>query len=220
MKQQPFTLVAKKTLAIGVTLIPLTLIVVLFFYFDRFIWNLKILVEGSGIWGPLIFIGVKAITYTAAPISGESVKILGGTFFGFWQGLLYVSIGDLLGGSINFWLARLLGERILKKLINAERLSRLSVFTAKLGTWRNLLFARIVFSAMYDFLSYAAGFSKIPFWQYLVLSFIGGLFSSLFWVAFGANFNNGWAMLIVVGTMGVFSFILWRFRKKMGVFKD
>ena len=44
-----------------------------------------------------------------------------------------------------------------------------------LGGWRELLFLRLTFPAIYNLLSYAAGSTRLPFRQYLAVTAFGGI---------------------------------------------
>jgi uncharacterized membrane protein YdjX (TVP38/TMEM64 family) len=58
--------------------------------------KIRVLVAGSGLWAPVVFMALKASTYVIAPLSGTPMKLAGGALFGVWEGLLYTTIGDLL----------------------------------------------------------------------------------------------------------------------------
>ena len=56
-----------------------------------------------------------------------------------------------------------------------------------LGGWRELLFLRITFPAIYNLLSYAAGSTRLPFRQYLAVTAFGGIIHTSILVTLGAS---------------------------------
>ncbi len=208
----------KKILPYGLTLIPLITIVIVAIKFESIITSSQKIISEAGIFGPIIFIILKASTYVLAPITGESIKVLAGMMFGFWEGIIFTSIGDLIGGSINFWIARAFGLRALAKFISLKSIVKIKRFTRHISNWRILLFYRVFLSAVYDFISYAAGFSKISYIHYVIVSLIGGLASTTLWVAFGSTLRENRNVALIILIIIIMLFILvWRFRN---VFKE
>lgn len=70
------------------------------------------------------------------------------------------------------------------------RLNR--VIDRGLGGWRELLFLRVTFPAIYNLLSYAAGSTRLPFRQYLAVTAFGGIIHTSILVTLGASVAVGW----------------------------
>ncbi len=136
-------------------------------------------IEGAGIWAPLVYVGLKAATYVVAPLSGTPVKLAGGALFGFWEGAALALLGDMIGASLNFWIARLFRDRGISKMIGAKAIKQIDDLTEHVGGWRALLAARLLLSSLYDFISYAAGLSSIPYKQFFWVSLLAGIPSTL-----------------------------------------
>lgn len=136
-------------------------------------------IEGAGVWAPLVYIGLKAATYVVAPLSGTPVKLAGGALFGFWEGAGLALIGDMLGASLNFWIARLFRNRGIGRLAGRKAIKQIDDLTVHVGGWRALLAARLLLSSLYDFISYAAGLSSIPYKQFFWVSLLAGVPSTL-----------------------------------------
>ena len=75
------------------------------------------MVAGAGIWGPTVFVGIKALTFTFAPLSAGPIQFASGLLFGVIPGTIYSVLGELIGGTINVMIARLLGRRIVKRFV-------------------------------------------------------------------------------------------------------
>ncbi len=137
------------------------------------------LIEGAGAWAPVVYIGLKAATYVIAPLSGTPVTLAGGALFGFLEGAGYVLIGDMIGASLNFWIARLFRAKAIVKLAGKKALKQIDETTRHVGGWRALLAARLLLASLYDFISYAAGLSNLPFKQFFWVSLLAGIPSTL-----------------------------------------
>jgi len=155
-------------------------------------------IEGAGAWAPLVYVALKASTYVVAPLSGTPVKLAGGALFGFWEGAALGLIGDMLGASMNFWIARLFRDRAISKLSGRKAIKQIDELTEHVGGWRALLAARIFLSSLYDFISYAAGLSKLPFKQFFLVSFFAGIPSTLMasWLGNAAVTNTSFLYIL------------------------
>lgn len=157
-------------------------------------------VAQAGPWAPMLFVVLKAVTYIVAPISGSPLTFAAGPLFGVWEGTLYSLAGDTLGGSVNFWISRLVRRPVVERLVGENNMRRAARFNDRLGDWRNLLFVRIVFAGFYDVLSYATGLTAIPYRQYLMVSVIGGVPATMLFVALAANLAaDRWMNALIIG---------------------
>ncbi len=145
------------------------------------------LVTRAGPAAPLAYILLKAITTVLAPLSGTPLRVTSGALFGLWQGVLYTLIADVLGGSISFWISRLYGRRFLRWFIGSRAVTSLDDLSQHTGGWRALLFVRLVIPAIYNYVSYAAGLTNLPFRQYAAVTALGGVIPTSFVVAIGAG---------------------------------
>lgn len=175
-------------------------------------------IENAGVWAPLVYVGLKASTYVIAPLSGTPVKLAGGALFGFWEGAALGLTGDLLGGSLNFWIARLFRDKAITRLSGRKAIKQIDDLTEHVGGWRALVAARLFLSSLYDFISYAAGLSKLPFKQFFLVSFFAGIPSTLMasWIGNAAVTNKNFLyVLFIVGAIGLVALLfLQRFQKK------
>ena len=172
-------------------------------------------IEQAGPWGPLAYIGLKIVTNVVAPLSSGPVQLSSGVLFGLWPGVLYSLLGEVIGGTINFLLARRFGRPIVQRFVGQGGLQRIDEFTAQLGGWRALLYGRLFLFSFYDFISYAAGFTRaITLRQYVLVSLTGGFVPSFLNVAVGVMLiDNREAVFWVYGGVALLSLLLrflWR----------
>ena len=193
----------------GLTLAGLGLLE-LFGGLDRFVR----IVKDAGPWAPLMFILLKTLSYVIAPLSGAPLKITAGALFGFWPGFLYALIGDTLGGTLNYWVARGLGRPAIAKLTGSKNLNEVEVLRKRVGNTRALIFSRIVLSPIYDFISYAAGLMKVPFPIFVVVTSVGGIIPIALSVGLGALYEKNPILLVITyATLAILvwlSLLLWK----------
>jgi len=188
--------------------------------------QIQTFIEEAGPLGPLAYIGLKAATYIFAPLTSGPIQVVAGAIFGnVWLGVLYTLIGEVLGGSVSFWLARRYGRPVVRRLVGAQGMRRVDEFyETRMGGWRSLAVARIVLFSFWDFLSYAAGLAPVrfvlfSFWDflsyaaglapvrfisYVLVSAIMGFFPTFFFVALGNSvIVDGASLIVIYGLVAV-----------------
>ncbi|MCY3780827.1 MAG: VTT domain-containing protein [Chloroflexi bacterium] len=173
--------------------------------------ELQLMIADAGFWGPLVFVSIKALTFTFAPLSAGPIQFASGILFGVIPGTLYSVLGEVIGGAINVLIARLLGRRIVRRFVGAEALQRIDRFYERyLDDWKSLLAARLLLFSVYDFISYAVGFGHIRLSVYIAVSFIGGLIPTYIFVLVGSQAAQSQDVLLLfyVGAALVFAVYL------------
>jgi uncharacterized membrane protein YdjX (TVP38/TMEM64 family) len=155
-------------------------------------------VEQAGPLAPLLYIGVRAATFIAAPLSSGPIQFAAGILFGLVPGTLYSLMGEVLGGSANFWIARLLGRPVVQRLVGEGGMARIERFYHQAGEVWTLVYARLFFFAFYDFISYAAGLTPVKYGQYLVVTALVGIVPTFAAVAIGTTLTGENSQLIVL----------------------
>lgn len=149
------------------------------------------LVEQAGPAAPLVYILLRVASFVIAPLSTGPIQFAAGVLFGLWPGVVYSLIGEVIGGSANFWIARLLGRPVVARLAGKGGMARIEKFYRQAGEAWTLVYARLFLFAIYDFISYAAGFTPIKYRQYLIITAVGGFFPTFIAVAVGATLTSG-----------------------------
>ncbi len=182
--------------------------------------NLQQVIRDAGPLAPLVYIAIKALTYIFAPLTSGPIQVVAGTLFdSLWLGVLYTLIGEVLGGSISFWIARKLGRPIVVRLVGQKNMRQVDDFYEnQLGGWRSLAVARLVLFSVWDFLSYAAGLAKtVSFRAYFLVSTILGFIPTLFFVWIGNTaVENTSALIWVYVLVGGLILLPMIFRKQVG----
>lgn len=134
--------------------------------------SIRNIVLSFGWWGPVVYI----VMYSIRPLllfPAIVLTLAGGLAFGPWWGTFYVVVGGVMGASLCFVIARLLGSKKLQKYMG--KYSQLQLFENQLEVngFRTMLIMRLVPIFPYDPVSYLAGLSKIRFQDYVLATTIG-----------------------------------------------
>lgn len=161
-------------------------------------------IEDAGPLAPLAFILAKILTYVFAPLSSGPIQLSAGILFGLWPGTFYTLIGEVIGGSISFLIARRFGRPIVRRLVGEDGLRKVDSFYETVGEWRSLLYARLFLFSIYDFISYAAGFTPLKFRSYVLVSIFVGFIPTFAAVALGTTLTEErGGLLLVYALVGI-----------------
>jgi uncharacterized membrane protein YdjX (TVP38/TMEM64 family) len=207
-----------RTLIFGIGSFVIVTLVMLFFIEWIGVESIQVFIEEAGPLAPLAYIGLKIATYVFAPLSSGPVQLSSGILFGLWGGTLYTLIGEVLGGTISFLIARHLGRPVVRRFVGDDGMARVDNFVNQLGSGRALIYARLFLFAIYDFISYAAGFSKtITLRQYVLVSTVIGVIPTFLFVGAGASLAGNRVVLVFIyfciGMLSALPFLLNRRRK-------
>lgn len=120
-------------------------------------------------WLAYIFILVVAIM---SPVPDTPIVLAGGYIFGPIVGTFLTILGQILGATIDFYLARILGRGFVTKKF-PQSTNLLNTYSQELG-WQTIFLMRLTPTLSFDLLSYASGLSSISFKRY-ILATIGGM---------------------------------------------
>ena len=162
----------------------------------------------DGIKGPLLCVAAQFVQVVIFVIPGEITQFAAGYVFGVWRGLLYSSVGILLGSAFNFYFARLVGRPALETIVNPSTVARIDLQFAKAKTKTAIFFLFLLPGAPKDALCYAAGFSHMRVLEFLVISGFGrlpALFASL--LVGSRLYSGNLIFLITIGLLATLSFL-------------
>ena len=140
--------------------------------------HIRATIASAGPLAPLIYIFIKILTFVVAPLSAGPLQLSSGILFGLFPGAIYTLIGETIGGSINFWLARRFGRPVVEHLVGRDDMPRVDKFVSEIVDGKTLIYARLFLFSIYDFISYAVGFSTLSYRSYLIISLIVGFVPS------------------------------------------
>jgi uncharacterized membrane protein YdjX (TVP38/TMEM64 family) len=162
-----------------------------------------------GSFGSVVLIFFQMLQTIIAPIPGEVIQVAGGYVYGVTFGVIYTTIGLLLGAIIAFYFTRLIGTPFIEKLLN-RRNSQWMVDIMDSKKFSAILFIVFLVPGLpKDFLIYVAGLTPINplrFFGILLISRFPWLLAS---VSIGSNLHYGnYISTIIVSLIAIVSFIL------------
>src|SRR3990167_2444677 len=138
----------------------------------------KLFIDSIGFWGYLIIIGYVVISHVFAPISGTPGVALAITIYGLSVGMWLLYYASLISCVINFCISRRYGRNLVRKFVGAEAMKEVDSFTS-VGGEQVLFISRLLGFSFFDFISYAAGLTKISFKSYFAITAISSLITNL-----------------------------------------
>ena len=121
-----------------------------------------------------LFILVVIVEVVIAPIPGGAIGYLGAARFGFWQAWPLLYLGNVIGTTLVFWLARRYGGPLFEAYVSPRARER---YDYKLQQRPFLLWLAYAVPVLpVDVLSILAGLSRIPAPRFFLTAYTGYLF--------------------------------------------
>jgi uncharacterized membrane protein YdjX (TVP38/TMEM64 family) len=161
-----------------------------------------------GLWGYLIIIFYVVLSHVFAPISGTPAIAFGVMIYGINVGMTLVYLASVISCVINFYISRRFGRDIIKNFVGSRAIKEIDRFAAVEGT--NVLWiCRLIGFSFFDFISYAAGLTKIKFKEYFYITAVGNLISNIaIQIIFArVNFNSEKGLFLWFGSLAVAAII-------------
>ncbi|MEM4260757.1 MAG: TVP38/TMEM64 family protein [Candidatus Woesearchaeota archaeon] len=116
-------------------------------------------------FGPVIIILLIVLEVLIAPLPGFVITLSSGYIYGFYLGTIYTWVGNVLGASLAFWLARMYGRPFIERNINFSKVKKYDVFFEHKKKYLWLLYVIPFFPI--DIISFASGFSNLEYKYFL-----------------------------------------------------
>ena len=173
--------------------------------------KIKEKINNFGVIAPLVYIGFYIVA-TVFFLPGLPVTMLSGLAFGPVWGVVYASIGAIIGVSCAFLIARYVARCIVEGWVKGNaQFRRIDEGVQRQG-WRMLMVTRLVPLFPFNLQNYAYGLTKIRFATYFFVSWICMLPGTAAYVQLGAAVNVGEGnikkTLIYLAGAGVFIVIV------------
>lgn len=178
-------------------------------------------VESWGVFAPLLYILLQITQTVAAPIPGQLVGSVGGFLFGPW-GILWTTIGSLIGCWIVFKLARRFGRPLLEKIFKKSVVAKFD-FILEAKSAALILFAIFLLPGFPDdVVCYIAGLTSVPIPKLMLLVALGRLPTIVMTNFIGAGISDNLGLVAVVSVIGILilGFFVWKREWIMRVLKS
>lgn len=175
--------------------------------------DLRTLILSFGNYSFLAYIAIQIVQIIFFFIPGEFVQIAGGYIFGALNGYLLSFVGILIGSTLSFLLARVLGKRFVEKIVFSEdkwMFKKIEEMRKNPGSFKKLIFIMYLIPGIpKDILGYICGITDITLKNFVVISMLGrtpALFISCF---FGDNISSqNIVMLVIIGLLCAVIFVI------------
>ncbi len=128
------------------------------------------IIQAQGVGGMLVYVVYVSLSVIFSPLNSLLVKPVALFAYGFWISVFLAFIGSVIGGTSNYYLAKIFGRPLIRKLAGAGVLKKVDEFTDIVG-WKAFLLLRIVGVNYFDYVSYAAGLTKMGFTQFALITY-------------------------------------------------
>lgn len=135
---------------------------------------IKELISKAGILGPLIFSFLYVGAMIIAPLPGFPLLITAFAVFGIYQTILLNYTLCLIAGSINFYISRHWGRQTIQRLVGKRGLDKVDEHVNEFST-EMLILTRLFDGFLFEWISYAAGLTKISFHRFFIITAIGSI---------------------------------------------
>lgn len=144
------------------------------------------LLARTGPWGPLVVIGLQLLQAILSPLPSWPVTVAAGALYGPVWGTLLSLVGGMLGATVNFYLARRLGQGLVRRTLGERWVER----AGHLGPLHFLvlsLFGRLIPIASFDMVAYLAGIGRISLPLFLGVALVGQAPAFFAYAYFGSD---------------------------------
>lgn len=176
--------------------------------------DFKAFVVRIGPLGYLVIIIYTVFAHIFAPLTGTPGMLLGITTYGIGTGLVLLYTAGLISSTINFYISRKYGRKLVTRFVGAKAMQEVDEFT-KLEGRKFFILGRLFGFTMFDFISYAGGLTNISFRDYFVITASVALFVDIiiYLIFKDLDFQSGRGITIWLGSItasGIISLFLIR----------
>lgn len=165
-------------------------------------------IDSFGIWGFFIMLLIQVAQIIVALIPGELVEFVAGTIYGWFWGLLFCSLGILIGQAIIFKSVKFFGRDFVTAVAGSKTMNKFSFLqdSKKLRVIVFLLF--FIPGTPKDLITYIAPLTKIRMSEFLLITLIARIPSVVSSTYAGDAFANQDFKTLVLVYVGIALFSL------------
>ena len=192
-KQKKIAILKMIVLITIVVVVPLVMFLTHREFFAQFksIDDVENFIDGYGRESALVYLAFQVFQVVISIIPGEVFQIAAGYLFGPFKGIILAIIGCLIGQTIAFFVARILGQGFVRLFMSEEQFK---TYHERLNSNRAYTLCFILYlipGIPKDILCYVSGASEIRFLPFLTISMIGRLPGLIGSIAMGTLVDSG-----------------------------
>lgn len=162
----------------------------------------KAFVASYGIYAAIVSFLLMVLQSIVAPLPAFLITFANANLFGWWKGAILSWSSAMVGASLCFCIARILGRDVVEKLTSKSGLKNIDNFFEKHGKM-SILIARLLPFISFDIVSYAAGLTSMSFLSFFIATGIGQLPATIVYSIVGGMLTGG-ARIMVTGLLILF----------------
>jgi uncharacterized membrane protein YdjX (TVP38/TMEM64 family) len=175
-------------------------------------------IRSTGLFAPLVSIGLMVFQAIAAPIPSFIITGANGLVFGYVWGSIISWIGAMIGATVSFYLAKKWGFQYIEKKFKGKRLTRVLEKINGPYAFLFIFLSRILPVVSFDLISFLAGFSGIGLRTFLIATGIGMVPGTIAYTVVGRDLinieQNQDRIFIVISVILLALFISFLIKKK------
>ena len=157
---------------------------------------------------PLVYVVVRTLPIIIAPLPGVVIDLVGIAVFGWVYGFFLGITGVFIGTAVAFGVSRYFREPVVKRFAKLEAVHAWEEQYSNRQKFWGLVVLRAATSPMFDYVSYAAGLTKISFVMYM-LSTVIGVLPFMFSIYYFGGFSVERGVPTVIGFLVIVSLIMY-----------
>ena len=138
-----------------------------------------------------------------APIPAFFITLANAAIWGWWQGALLSWTSSMVGASLCFYIARILGRDVVVRLNSHAAVQQMERFFDRYGA-NAIVIARLLPFVPFDPVSYFAGLTSVKFWKFFVATGLGQLPATVVYSYAGGQLSGG-AQAFMIGLLILFA---------------
>lgn len=142
----------------------------------------------NGVFAEIVYLGLFFIKPFFIMIPANVMAVMSASIFGSVKGFILTMIGFFISGTVAFYLARLLGKDFVESILG-DKLIKLDSKINKNG-FKILFLLRLPPILPYDPLSYACGFTKIRYKDFIMASLLGVVPETICYSLLGTSYKS------------------------------
>jgi len=161
--------------------------------------GLKATVQELGVFSPILYMGILALSVIISPIPGAPLVVAGGAVWGFPLGGIYSVMGGFVGGLVAYFIGRTLGNSAIQAL-TGQSIRWGQTYRDKYSGWF-VFFTRLLPILPFGLISYGSGVAKFPAKSYAIATLLGMTPPTLLFSYLGESLTSSIVKTILVSIL-------------------
>lgn len=173
-----------------------------------------------GPWAPFFYVMLQVLQVVVAPIPGQIVGGVGGFLFGHW-GILWTTIGSLIGFWLVFSIARKFGRPLVEKIFKKPAVEKFDFIINAKGA-SLIIFAIFLLPGFPDDLvCYIAGLTQLSMKKLMLISILGRFPTIVLtnYIGMGLSGNIGLVVALSLVAVLIIGLAVWQRERIMAFLK-